>query len=142
MSDNWVVQNLENALKTWNEKMTEIWQFITQSPQDFKGGEIWDVIVDINGAMQAIGLALLVLFFLVGVVKSSGTFSEMKGPEVAVKLFVRFALAKAVITYGLELMTSLLPSHRELSAVSWILPASETQRRWYCRKASSPVLRK
>ncbi len=25
MSDNWVVQNLENALETWNEKLSEIW---------------------------------------------------------------------------------------------------------------------
>ena len=63
MSDNWVVQNLENALETWNEKLAEIWQLITTSPQNFKGGGIWAVIVNINGAVQAIGLALLVLFF-------------------------------------------------------------------------------
>ena len=41
MSDNWVVQNLENALETWNEKLAEIWQLITQSPETFKGGTIW-----------------------------------------------------------------------------------------------------
>ena len=63
MSDNWVVQNLENALNTWNEKLAEIWQLITQSPENFNGGTIWNVIVDIHGAVQAIGLALLVLFF-------------------------------------------------------------------------------
>lgn len=61
MSDNWVVQNLENALETWNEKLSEIWTLITTTPQNFKGGNIWKVIVDINGAVQAIGLALLVL---------------------------------------------------------------------------------
>ena len=38
MSDNWIVQNLENALKTWNDKLSEIWQLITQSPEQFKGG--------------------------------------------------------------------------------------------------------
>ena len=59
MSDNWVVQNLENALETWNEKLAEIWQLLTQSPEDFKGGAIWNVIVGIHGAVQAIGLALL-----------------------------------------------------------------------------------
>ena len=57
MSDNWVVQNLENALETWNEKLAEIWQLITTTPQDFKGGGIWSVIVNINGAVQSIGLA-------------------------------------------------------------------------------------
>ncbi|MCM1283889.1 MAG: hypothetical protein NC242_09705, partial [Roseburia sp.] len=40
-SDNWVVQNLENALGTWNEKLAEIWQLIIQTPENFKGGAIW-----------------------------------------------------------------------------------------------------
>ena len=70
MSDNWAVQNLENALNTWNEKLAEIWQLITQSPENFKGGTIWNVIVDIHGTVQAVGLALLVLFFVVGVMRT------------------------------------------------------------------------
>ena len=107
MSDNWVVQNLENALATWNEKLAEIWQLITQSPEQFKGGTIWNVVLLIHDTMQAIGLALLVLFFVVGVVKTCGSFAEIKRPEAAVKLFIRFALAKAVVTYGLELMMAL-----------------------------------
>lgn len=78
MSDNWIVQNLENALKTWNDKLSEIWQLITQSPEQFKGGTIWNVIVDIHGAVQAIGLALLVLFFVIGVMKTCGSFAEVK----------------------------------------------------------------
>ena len=80
MSDNWIVQNLENALKTWNDKLSEIWQLITQSPEQFKGGSIWNVIVDIHGAVQAIGLALLVLFFVIGVMKTCGSFAEVKKP--------------------------------------------------------------
>lgn len=107
MSDNWVVQNLENALNTWNEKLAEIWQLVTQSPENFKGGTIWNVIVDIHGAVQAIGLALLVLFFVVGVMRTCGNFAEVKRPEQALKLFIRFAIAKGVITYGLELMLAL-----------------------------------
>ena len=55
MSDNWVVQNLTNALETWNDKLSEIWLLITQSPENFKGGAIWSVIVSIHGALQAIG---------------------------------------------------------------------------------------
>ncbi|HIT89154.1 MAG TPA: hypothetical protein IAC41_01875 [Candidatus Merdenecus merdavium] len=107
MSDNWVVQNLENALKTWNDKMSEIWTLLTTTPQNFKGGGIWKVIVDINGAVQAIGIALLVLFFVVGVVKTCGSFTDVKKPEHALKLFVRFAIAKGVITHGMELMLAL-----------------------------------
>lgn len=107
MSDNWVVQNLQKTLSTWNEKLAEIWSLLTQSPAGFKGGGIWNVILNIHGALQAIGLALLVLFFLVGVVKTCGTFAELKKPEHAVKLFIRFAIAKGVVTYGLELMLAI-----------------------------------
>ena len=51
MSDNWVVQNLQNALNVWNEKLSEIWTLITQSPQTFKGGAIWNVVTSIHGAL-------------------------------------------------------------------------------------------
>lgn len=107
MSDNWVVQNLQNALDTWNSKLAEIWQILTQSPETFKGGGIWQVIVQIHGALQAIGYALLVLFFVVGVVKTCGSFTEVKRPEHVLKIFIRFAIAKGVVTYGLELMMAL-----------------------------------
>ena len=107
-SSNWVVQNLQKALETWNDKLSEIWLLITQSPEQFKGGEIWNVITDIHGALQAIGYSLLVLFFVVGVMKTCGSFAEMKRPEIAVKMFIRFILAKASIDYGLELMMALI----------------------------------
>lgn len=106
-SSNWVVQNLQNALATWNNKLSEIWLLITQSPEEFKGGTIWTVITNIHGALQAIGYSLLVLFFVVGVMKTCGSFAEIKRPEIALKMFIRFVLAKASIDYGLELMTSL-----------------------------------
>ena len=49
MSDNWIVQNLQRALEVWNDKLSEIWMLITQSPQEFKGGTIWSVIQTIHG---------------------------------------------------------------------------------------------
>ena len=107
MSDSWIVQNLENALNTWNSKLAEIWTLVTQTPETFKGGAIWNVIKNIYGGMQAIGLALLVLFFVVGVMKTCGSLTEVKKPEHALKLFIRFAIAKIVVTYGMDLMLSL-----------------------------------
>ena len=106
-SGNWVIDNLNNALQTWNDKMSEIWLLVAQSLIEFKGGGIWNIIVNIHGALQATGLALLVLFFVIGVVKTCGNFAEIKKPEHALKLFIRFALAKGVVTYGLELMMAL-----------------------------------
>lgn len=107
MSDNWVVGNLQNALDTWNAKVTELWSLILTDPKNFKGGGIWTAITNINTAMQAIGTGLLVLFFVLSVVKTCGSFAEIKKPEHAVKLFFRFVLAKALITSGMELMTTL-----------------------------------
>lgn len=108
MSDNWIVRNIERALETWSGKLAEIWQLLTQSPESFKGGAIWNVMQTVHGALQAIGYALLVLFFVVGVVKTCGSFAELKKPEHALKVFVRFAIAKAVVTHGMELMMALL----------------------------------
>ena len=121
-SDNWVVQNLQNALDTWNNKMSEVWSLLTTSPQSFKGGGIWHVILQINGAVKAIGLALLVLFFLVGVMKTSASLTDIKRPEHALKLFIRFAIAKGVVTYGLELMLALFNIAQ--GVVSTIMSAS------------------
>ena len=107
MSDNWIVQNLQNALDTWNSKLEEIWTLVTQTPETFKGGTIWNVIETIYGGMQAVGLALLVLFFVIGVMKTCGSFTEIKRPEHAIKLFLRFAIAKALVTYGMDLMLAI-----------------------------------
>ena len=106
-SGNWIVDNLNSALEMWNERLAEIWQLISISPEEFKGGGVWNVIVNINGALKAVGYALLVLFFVMGVVKTCGSFAEIKKPEVAFKCFIRFILAQAAVTWGMEIMTML-----------------------------------
>ena len=106
-SGNWIIDNIMNALSVWNAKLQEIWLLITQSPESFKGGGIWNVVVSINGALKAIGFALLGLFVVVGVMTNCGSFAEIKRPEHAAKLFIRFVLAKAVVGYGLDLMMAL-----------------------------------
>ena len=85
-----------------------MWNLLTISPQDFKGGTIWAVIQTVHGTLQATGLALLVLFFAAGAVKTCGSLAEFKRPEQAIKIFVRFAIAKGMVTYGMELMLALL----------------------------------
>ena len=122
MSDNWVVQNLQTALETWNSKFAELWSILTQSPEAFKGGTIWNIVVNIHGALQAIGYALLVLFFIIGVVKTCGSFAEVKKPEHALKLFIRFAIAKIVITHGMELLMKLMEIMQ--GVISGIMSAS------------------
>jgi len=104
LSNNWVISNLENALDTWNRYLAEIWDLLLQNPQDFRGGGIWAVIVNIHDALMAVGLGLLVLFFAMGLAKTCSNFADVKRPEVALKMFIRFVLAKLAVTRGLELL--------------------------------------
>ena len=107
MDNNWIVENLENALLTWNNKLTEMWSLLTESPQTFKGGTIWQTIVTIHGGIQAIGYGLLVLFLAISIFKSTATFRDFQRPEYVFKHFIYFILAKLGITYGMDLMTNI-----------------------------------
>jgi len=121
-SGNWIVDNLNSALGTWNGKLAEIWQLLSTTPEEFKGGGVWTVIQGINGALQAIGCALLVLFFVMGIVKTCGSFTELKKPEMVFKCFIRFVLAQAAVTHGMELMTALFKVAQGM--ISTIMTAS------------------
>ncbi len=106
-SNNWIVDILQKALGTWSFFLRYIWNLLTTSPADFKGGEIWEIMVNIHEGIKGIAYGLLVLFFVVGVVKTTTNFSEIKRPEQALKLFLRFAIAKAIVTYSMDLMQSI-----------------------------------
>lgn len=93
LDDNWIVENLENALATWNEKLAEIWQLVSMTPQEFKDGGIWNIVEQINGALQAIGYGLLVLFFAMGLFKNTVNFQELRRPETALRYFLHFVAA-------------------------------------------------
>ena len=107
INDNWVVKNLENSIGTWNEKLSELWVLITQTPETFKGGQIWSVIVNIHSALVGIGYGLLVLFFAMGIFQSAASFRELQRPEFALRHFIRFAGAKIAVGSGMEIMTSI-----------------------------------
>ena len=109
-----IIEHLENALATWNKYLSEIWQLLTTSPTQFRGdgstptSAIWRIIVHVHSGLQGIGIGLLVLFFVFGIIHTCSSFTELKRPEVGVKLFVRFALAKLAITNGMEFMMNII----------------------------------
>ena len=107
MDNNWIIENLENAFATWNGKLAEIWGLLSTTPQNFKGGGVWNAMVNINGALTAIGYGLLVLFLAMGIFGSTFNFRDFKRPEQALRFFIRFVAAKTAITYGMELMIAL-----------------------------------
>jgi len=107
INDNWIVKNLENSIGTWNEKLSELWVLITQTPETFKGGQIWSVIINIHSALVGIGYGLLVLFFAMGIFQSAASFRELQRPEFALRHFIRFAGAKIAVGSGMEIMTAI-----------------------------------
>ena len=106
MEENWVISNLNNVLSIWNRRLKEIYTLLSMSPKEFKGGGIWKVMVNINGSLKAVGLALVVLFFLMGAVRTTSSMDQIKKPEHVVRLLIRFVLARSAVVYGLDLMLS------------------------------------
>ena len=103
----WTAELLQNSLNRWNTTLESIWEILVQTPEAFKGGSIWTTVVHINGALKAAGYALLVLFFLLGVARSTINFKDFQRPEYAIKHFLHFLLAKEAITYGIQLMQTI-----------------------------------
>ena len=106
MSDNWVVSTLEDALSNWNDKLAEIWSLVSQTPESFRGGEIWAVIVSIHNALVGFGYGLLVLFFAMSVFRSAASFRDLQRPEFALRHFIRFIIAKVAVGSAMEIMTA------------------------------------
>lgn len=107
MDENWIIENLEGAFSTWNEKLTEIWSLVSETPQHFKGGSMWLLAQNINGALQAIGYGLIILFFAISIFRSTANFRDFRRPEQALRFFIRFVATKAAVTYGMDIMTTI-----------------------------------
>ena len=104
LNQNWIVENLNNAFATWNDKLSELWALVATSPENFKGGAVWAVMQNIHGTLLAIGYALVVLFFAMSLFKNTANFHELKRPEAALHYLIRFVAAKTAVGYGMEIM--------------------------------------
>lgn len=107
MNDNWLIESLKWTFEFWNDKQTEIWQLVSITPEEFKGGDIWRLALTLNDGLKAIGYGLLVLFFALSICKSTINFRDLRRPEQGLRFFIRFVLAKTAVTYGIDLMTAI-----------------------------------
>ena len=121
MDNNWIIDNLNYAFDVWNDKLTEMWSLLSQSPQAFKGGTIWQTIQTVNGAMQGIGYGLLVLFLAIGIFRSSASFRDFQRPEHVLRHFIYFVMAKLAVTYGSDTAAPSIPP--TLPAAAEMIPA-------------------
>lgn len=107
MNDNWLIESLKWTFEFWNSKQTEIWQLVSTTPEEFKGGDIWRLALTLNDGLKAIGYGLLVLFFALSICKSTINFRDLRRPEQGLRFFIRFVLAKTAVTYGIDLMAAI-----------------------------------
>ena len=85
MGESWIVSNLNAALSTWNDKLEEIWSLLTESPQTFKGGQVWNVMTGMlpNIVFQIPQPSLIVIY------QSLNIFPLREGHQIAVPSFMK-----------------------------------------------------
>lgn len=106
---------------------------VAQSPETFKGGAVWGVMVNINGGLKAIAYGLLVLFTAIAIFGGTLNVRELRRPEAALRYFIRFVAAKTAVTYCMDLMlvlfeicsgvVSTVASHMNGAATALSLPS-------------------
>jgi hypothetical protein len=104
MSDNWIVEVIQWAFDFWNNIIVEVWGLLSQSPSSFMGGGAWSIIQNINVAFQSLGYGLLMLFFLMSFLKTASSLRELRRPETVVRLIIQLAVAKTIVTHGMDIV--------------------------------------
>lgn len=114
--DNLIADTLSFALSVWDEKIDEVYVLVTMPVEEFRGGQIWAKVCTLTQTLQSIAFALFTLFFLVGIIRTYLSFEELRRPETAIKILVRFALGKILIDYSSEILTAVMKIGRGIAA--------------------------
>lgn len=104
----------DGALGYWADHLEIIEGILTLSPTEFGGGNVWNTVDSIYNAIQGTGYALLVLFFYVGVFKTTSTFVEFKRPEVVFRTFLRLVLVKGLLDSGKDILLAIVQVGQEV----------------------------
>lgn len=83
-------------LDLFNFAMQVAYDFLTKNLNEF-APQVATAMSTLNNGLQAFSYALLMILTLWNVVKTTGSYADLKRPEVLVKLLVRFILAKYLI---------------------------------------------
>lgn len=114
---NWTIDFLNNAFKVIKKAVKYCVKILTTSPMKYMAesgatesgtSAVWNAMEIINGALQGIATALLILFFTIGVMRTTATLAEFKRPEHAIKMLLRLALAKAAVTYSMLIVSKIV----------------------------------
>lgn len=105
---------LDYALQIWANTLSIILNVLTTPLDKMFDGNVWAVIKTVCQALQAIGTTILIICFLMGVVNALSSMVDTRRGENAAKVFIRFIIAKEVVTRGLDIMLGLMSFSQSL----------------------------
>lgn len=98
---------LQDALDIWNEYYTKIITILTTSPESLYSG-VWNAMKTINNYLSVIGVALVVIFFYIGLTKNVIRLEELRRPANFFGLFIRLVLAQAFVANSSQLLLKIM----------------------------------
>lgn len=85
---------LKFAFNVWNTMMKSVYALLTESPSEFKNGEVWKAVKQVNPYFVTVGTLLVSLFFVIGLFKEQVDLRRELNLEGAIKLFARLSIAE------------------------------------------------
>ena len=98
---------LQNGIDRWNDYYQKILTVLTTSP-DVAYPTVWTSMSTISNYLKVIGISLSVIFFYVGLTKSTLHFEELRRPEKFIGVFIRLAIGMGLVNYGFDLSLIIL----------------------------------
>ncbi len=103
------LEKIQEALGLWSEWYSKIFNTLVETPAEFQGGTLWTIVTNIMQITEAVGVSLLILFFLYGIIKSTLDFRDLiRNPRLIFMQFIRFFFAKFFVIHATEIMLSVM----------------------------------
>ena len=101
---------LEMVFGFWNNQVSLVFAMLGESPVDFKNGDPWAVIENIEPIFVAVGSSLVVLFFVIGFCSESIDVREEMRFEVILRMLIRLGLAEWFVANNVTIMKAFFES--------------------------------
>ena len=103
------------GFQVWNTFMKSVYALLTESPSQFKDGEIWKAVQKINPYFITVGTIAVSLCFAMGLVKNQVDLKREMNIEMAIKLFARISIAEWLLTNTFYIIDAIF------SAATWLI---------------------
>lgn len=101
---------LEIVFAFWNNQTDLVFSLLGQSPANFKGGEPWQIIMNLQPLFVAIGSSLVVLFFVIGFCAESVDIREEMRFGIILKMFMRIGIAQWLVVNSITILKAFFTS--------------------------------